>query len=124
MASKFVVQAVTRQGFAGSWRGNRFWPSNAPTEIEVVDQEADPPADPNGGTVKVGQKTFKALHADNNLRVVPAGDPMALAKQSEDVEELRRTIDRQAEEIRDLRKQLGEQGGGAGGASARRVTAK
>lgn len=122
--AKFQVQAVTRQGFPGSYRAGRFWPSNAPTEIEVVEQDADPepdPKDPNRGIV-VGRRNFEALHKDPNLRVVPAGDPMAIAKASEDVPELRRVIDRQAEEIRELQKRLGQQEGGAGG--TKRVTGK
>lgn len=83
---KFHVQAVSREGHQGSFRQGRFWPSSGPTEIEVVDTEADPVAaegePPIEATTrtKFGTKAYAVLQADPNLIVRPPGDPMASAQ--------------------------------------------
>lgn len=117
MATKFVVQAVERSGYGGSWRAGRFWPSSAPTEIEVVEgtkDGEDPPEDLGKG-LQVGTKAFEALKNDRTLRVVPAGDPMAMAKAAKDVPTLRAEVERLTAENQRLKDQAASSGGHAGG---------
>lgn len=77
-AKRFIVSAVTRQGFDGFLRGGRKWPSGKGREVEVVDQPDDPPADPNdlSGVIKIGKETFKALQAEQHLNVRMPGDAL------------------------------------------------
>jgi hypothetical protein len=109
---KFLVQSVQRMGYDGSWRAGRKWPSVSPTTVEVFDQDEDPVLEP--GTVppahlQIGRKTFDALRADPTMRVLPEGDPMALAAQSDDIEFLRGEVVRLTAENASLK------GGGGGG---------
>jgi hypothetical protein len=79
---KFMVQAVSRPGYDGSWRAGRKWPSSGPTEVELVDGDADPEHDPAKG-IRLGKKSFDALKADPNLVVRQPGDPVQNAQTAE-----------------------------------------
>lgn len=105
---RFIVQAVPQHGYAGSYRAGRFWPSNAGTTVELVDQEEDPAADPGDEVPKIGQASFRRLQEDSaKITIRPDGDPMALARSSEDIAVLRREVERLAAENEQLRAQLG-----------------
>lgn len=99
--AKFVVQALNRPGFDGSFRGGRKWPSATPTPVEVVEQPngEDPPHDETKG-LRIGTKTFKMLQADANLRVMPEGDQL---KSAGDMDTLRAENERLQQEIRQLK---------------------
>ena len=96
MAAKFLIQSVQRQGYEGSYRAGRKWASKAPTLVEIVDADDDPTPDPAKPVphLQIGKKSFEAIKADPTLRVLPEGDPLALARASDDVVELRAQIDR------------------------------
>jgi len=114
--AKFLVQAVARQGYDGLFRAGVKWFSSGPTEVEVVDSDEDPPRDPKKG-VQLGKKSWAAVMEDAQLTKVPAGDPLALAKQSEDIAVLRREIERLSAENAALKT------GGAGSASEQQKAA-
>lgn len=99
---KFMVQAVQRQGYDGSWRAGRKWPSSAPVEVEVVNQKEDPAASPEKG-IQLGTDSWKKIQGDPSLRVLPAGDPLAMARAAEDVPTLKAEIERLATENERLR---------------------
>lgn len=99
--SKFVVQALNRPGHDGAWRAGRLWRSAGPTDIEVVDSQDDPVPGKDDKALRVGKTTFNALMADGNLRVMPAGDPMAMARAAKD-------LDVVLEENAQLRKRIAE----------------
>ena len=79
MATKFHVQAVPRPGHDGSYRAGRKWPSGAPTPVEVLDQDEDPPHDPTKG-VRIGKATYEILKKDPHLTVRAPGDPLTVAQ--------------------------------------------
>ncbi len=91
--AKFIVQALARPGFTGYGRGGHRWPSGQTTEVEVLDQPEDPPAEPGKG-IRLGQKTFAILQADGMLRISPAGDPQAIARLLDDVPQLQAEVAR------------------------------
>lgn len=72
---RFKIKATDRAGLKGVWRAGRFFPSSDHVLVEVHDQAEDPPSkDPTKPPFIVGQKSWKAIEADNRLRIVPDGD--------------------------------------------------
>jgi hypothetical protein len=82
---KIIVQATKREGFDAVWRAGRKWPSDEPTEVEVLDQaecpEVDVPGIPPGKPARkmldpqrIGREAFAKLEADRRLSIRPAGD--------------------------------------------------
>lgn len=138
MGHKFVVQAVAREGYDGAFRAGRKWPAGTGTEIEVVEtkevkdaegkvvQEAgrDPDEKPTDGRIVVGTKTLDRLRADPNLRVVPAGDIMALARASTDVVHLRSEVERLTLENQRLQDELTKRHGGDDRGGAKKKNAE
>lgn len=113
MATKFKIQAVDRssQGHTGAWRSGRFWPSAEAKTIELLDQEEDGTSLADSATaavIKVGRKTFELLKADGNLRILPAGDPVKLARASEELEAAKARAAEAEKENAGLRTQLAE----------------
>lgn len=100
--AKFLVQAVSRQGYDGIWRAGHKWPSSAPAEVEVLDVDEDPQRDPKKGIV-LGKKSWASIMEDGQLTKAPAGDPLAILKQSSDIEALRREVERLTAENAALR---------------------
>jgi hypothetical protein len=92
--ARFQVQALDRPGYDGSWRGGRKWLSSASTCVEVIDDDEDPKPRVEDEVLRIGKKTFKSLQDDQHLRVVPDGDPMALAQAANDVGTLRKELER------------------------------
>jgi hypothetical protein len=77
--SKYIVQAVQREGFRGVWRAGREW-QHTPVEVEVLDQEEDPTTevvDPNGkkrqalDATRIGRKSWAAMMADGRISKTP-----------------------------------------------------
>jgi hypothetical protein len=104
--AKILISAIRRPGYPGTYRAGRLWSSEQPTEIEVVDQDEDPEQKPDE-PIKVGRKTFALLESDQKLSVRPAGDPIALARSTQDIETLRADYERLAAENEQLKAQLG-----------------
>ncbi len=115
---RFEVQALTREGYKGCSRGGRFWPSGAAVQVLVHNQDQDPLVDTSKdpkATIHtedprhIGQATFSLLKADPRLRIINAGDPMAV--ETEMVSNLRAGFDTRTEaaakahaaEIKDLK---------------------
>lgn len=80
--SKYNVQAVKRPGFETVSRGGRAWPSAAPVEVEVLDQEECPTIDIPDGPGKtrkmldpkrIGRKAWASVVADGRLSKTPVG---------------------------------------------------
>lgn len=97
---KYIVQAVRREGHDGVWRAGRKWASDAPTEIEVLDQDDDGAVietkDAAGrvvSTIKnptvVGRRSFEAMKADGRISIRPAEGGHAEAAANPDVQRLR-----------------------------------
>lgn len=89
--AKFLVQAVKRPGFDSVSRGGRAWPSAAPVEVEVLDQDECPKVDHvvDGKVIRqtldpkrIGRTAWALVMAEGRLSKTPAGlanvpDPMA-----------------------------------------------
>lgn len=98
---RFQVQAVERNNFKGVSRAGRFWPSAEAVDVVVYDQDADPPdeRDADGKSTRhtesprrIGKISFEAMKEDKRLRIINAGDPMAV--ESETVSNLRARFDK------------------------------
>jgi len=88
---RFKVQAVERTGLKGSWRANRFFPSNEAVIVVVHDQVDDPPVAPGASAhpFHVGTVSWRAIEDDRKLSKALEGDslklePHALRKQREE----------------------------------------
>ncbi len=99
---KFHVQAVARAGYPGSFRAQRFWPSNEATEVELLEQDDDPAPDPAKG-VQIGKRTYEQLKADPNLVLRQPGDPLL---NMQTAEQQTAELDRLRAENADLKSQL------------------
>lgn len=126
--AKFSVRAVKREGFDGTWRAGRLWPSGGSVEIEVLDQDDCPrvAADvPVGAAardmldpVRLGRKAFRDIEADPRIAIKPAGDLLAavlpsnsqavaaLKAQTAELDELRAEAMKLAAENGNLKKKV------------------
>lgn len=106
MAAKFQITAIRRTGFAGTYRAGRFFSSEEPTVVELVDEDDDPEQKPDE-PLKIGRRTYALIEQDPKLSIRPAGDPVAMARAVDDVPTLRSDIERLTAENEQLRAQLG-----------------
>jgi hypothetical protein len=66
---KYQVQATWRRPLAdGAYRAGRKWSDEEPVEVDVLDQDDDPPPGPSQG-IRLGRKSFEALRRDPRLEV-------------------------------------------------------
>lgn len=72
------VRAATRPGHDGAWRAQRFWPSEAPIEVQVLDQDEDPDPPPprrpgeeqlQAHPTQIGRRSLAQLQGDGRLAV-------------------------------------------------------
>lgn len=69
--NRFIVKSTPAAGFQGKWRAGRRWDKSG-IEIEVVDQDKDPPAG-DDACLRIGKETFRALQEDEFISVSPKG---------------------------------------------------
>lgn len=111
---KWQLQAVKREGYAGVWRAGRHWPSNAPVEVEVLDEGDDPKVEitdakaPGGKRMaldptRLSRASFEQVLKDGRISKFRVGDDTA----SQDVPALRA-------EVADLKAQLAQASGEIG----------
>lgn len=88
--SKYMVQAVHRDGFEAVSRAKRRWTSAEPIEIEVLEQDEDPTTIVKGkdgverktvDPARLGRGAFAEVVADPRLSVKPTGGVDAIAPQ-------------------------------------------
>jgi hypothetical protein len=107
--AKVHVQAVTRQGYPGFFRGGRFWSSGEPTEVEVVAAEKDSTGKPKAVTQEAGkshrisQEDYEVLKAEPNIIIRQPGDPLVNQQ----------TLEQSQTEIESLKAQLAAFKGGS-----------
>lgn len=120
MATKFLVQAVARPGYAGFNRAGRHWSSGEATEVELVEDEKDEqgkvkdPEQEVGKPYRINRTQYQALDDEPNIILRQPGDPVAnQAKESE----LRAENERLRAQLAALTAQPGQdsEGGGEGG---------
>jgi hypothetical protein len=108
---RFRVSVTPRDGFLTKVRAGRFWPrGNGTQTMDVHDSENDPiPANPKDEQWQLGQRSFRELKADPEIRILPDGDPVDVARVTSENEELRaRVAELEAENglARDAMKEL------------------
>lgn len=70
--NRFIVKSTPAAGFQGKWRAGRRWDKGG-VEVEIVDQDADPVAEPGDECLRIGRDTFRALQEDDAISVSPKG---------------------------------------------------
>ena len=86
---RILVQGLSPSGLSHLWRAGRAWPTGEPLEVEVLDQDADPPElevlVPNATTgglmkekrpdpVRIGRASYAILKKDKRLRLMSTAD--------------------------------------------------
>jgi hypothetical protein len=122
--AKFAIQAVNReaQGHGGAFRAGRQWPSSAPVEVEVLEQDDDPKLAEGETAVtrrRFGKRSFETMKNDPNLIVRPPGDPFVNAKATEQLLAENEALKKRLAELEGA---AGQGGGGEHAAARKRAT--
>lgn len=121
---RVLIQALSQQGGSRLCRAGRFFPTSDPLEVEVLDQEQDPPPIevmvPNGTTgrmqketrpdpVRMGQASYRAVKADRRMRLIEEGAVNSAAADAA-VQAARAEVMRMSGELSDARVEIAKLG--------------
>jgi hypothetical protein len=117
---RVLIQALSVDGFSHLWRADRPWPTGEPIEVEVLDQDADPPPvmvevpnsttgkimlEPRADPLRMGRASFALVKADKRMRIMQTADVNAAGADAA-VQAAREEVQRMAGELADARVEI------------------